>query len=94
MLRKLHNITQAELGKALGLCQSTMSRMAHDLHPVKFEDIKKMARLFNVGLEAFDMEDPNYNSITILLNKKGGVETRPPSPEGEGEGPAAAPPQV
>lgn len=50
-LRKMHNLTQEELARKLGLSQSTIGMYEHDLRRPDFEGLEVIADFFKVDMD-------------------------------------------
>ena len=50
-LRKIHGLTQTELGNKIGTTKSTISMYENGLHEPDLETLRKLADIFNVSVD-------------------------------------------
>jgi DNA-binding response OmpR family regulator len=70
-LRKIHNLSQEELGKILGVGRTAVANWETNLTEPTNENIKKLADLFKVTTDYLLCYKANFGESTILGKKKG-----------------------
>ena len=70
-LRKLNNMTQNDLGRALNISPQAVSKWERNISQPDFDTIKKMSKIFNISITEFsEEEEPFEENKNILTNTK------------------------
>ena len=72
-LRKKHNLSQTELGKRLGVGQSTVAMWENGKNKPEYETLSALAELFGVGLDELSGKGSGLLRVPVLGKVQAGI---------------------